>query len=170
MLGWQASEAAEFLDTNETAVNSLLRRARSAIAIADLEAIASSPSEVEQELLAGYVDAFQRYDVDALTAVIREDASQSMPPYDMWLSGRADVLAWWFGPGIECRGNRLIPAADANGSMAIGQYKPNASGDALDPWALQVLEWKDGAVSELTFFLDAPQLFPLFNLPPRLAS
>ena len=55
--------------------------------------------EADRELLARYVEAFERYDIEALTALIHEDATQSMPPYDLWLRGRDDILAWWFGPG-----------------------------------------------------------------------
>ena len=90
-----------------------------------------------------------------------------MPPYDMWLSGRDHIFAWWLGPGIGCRGSRLLPTVGANGSPAFGQYKP-APGGGYEPWALQVLEVGDGGIEELTFFLDTETLFPLFGLPPRL--
>ena len=126
--------------------------------------------EAQRELLTRYVEAFQAYDVHALTSLIQEDASQSMPPFDMWLSGREDILTWWFGPGIGCRGSRLIPVSNANGSPAFGQYKPSESGSGYDPWALQVLEITDGRIGQLTFFLDTEVLFPLFGLPPRLES
>src|SRR5207247_285589 len=101
---------------------------------------------------------------------IQSDARQSMPPYDMWLSGRDDILAWWFGPGIGCRGSRLVPTAPANGTVAFGQYKPSASGSGHDPWALQVVEIKGGGIAEFTFFLDTERLFPLFGLPARLGA
>jgi RNA polymerase sigma-70 factor (ECF subfamily) len=91
-----------------------------------------------------------------------------MPPYDMWLSGRDDIFAWWLGPGIGCSGSRVIPTVAANGSPAFGQYKPSESGSGFDPWALQVLELSDGRIVELTFFLDTEHVFPLFGLPPRL--
>src|ERR1019366_4748950 len=103
----------------------------------------------QRELLARYIEAFERYDIDSLTSLIREDATQSMPPYDMWLSGREDVFAWWFGPGIGCRGSRVIPAGSANGTAAFGQYKPSASGSGYDPWALQVVEVGEGGIAEL---------------------
>ena len=108
--------------------------------------------------------------MDALTSLIREDASQSMPPFDLWLQGREDILAWWFGPGIGCRGSRLLPAAMANGSIAYGQYKPSESGSGYEPWALQVVELGEGGIRELTFFLDAARIFPLFGLPERLEA
>ena len=87
-----------------------------------------------------------------------------MPPYDLWLRGRDDILAWWLGPGIGCRGSRLVPTA-ANGRPAFGQYKPSGPGGRHEPWALQVLEIEDGRIVELTFFLDTATLFPLFDLP-----
>ena len=69
--------------------------------------------------------AFEAYDMDALTTLIPEDATQSMPPFDLWLRGRDDILTWWFGPGLGCRGSRLVPTVAANGSPAYGQYKPS---------------------------------------------
>ena len=129
-----------------------------------------SVDEADEELLRRYVEAFEQYDMEALTALIHEDAIQSMPPFDMWLSGRDDIFAWWWGPGIDCRGSRVIPTVAANGSPAFGQYKPSDSGSGYDPWALQVLEVADGKVVELTFFLDTDTLFPLFGLPARLEA
>ena len=87
-----------------------------------------------------------------------------MPPFDLWLRGRDDILTWWFGPGIGCRGSRVIPAGSANGSPAFGQYKPRLEG-GYEPWALQVVELSAGKIAELTFFLDTETLFPLFGLP-----
>jgi RNA polymerase sigma-70 factor (ECF subfamily) len=92
-----------------------------------------------------------------------------MPPYDMWLHGRDDILRWWFGPGIGCRGSRLIPTAGANGRPAFGQYKPSPNG-GHEPWALLVLEPSSAGIAEFTFFLDTERLFPLFGLPPRLPA
>jgi RNA polymerase sigma-70 factor (ECF subfamily) len=153
-------------------VNSALQRARATLEASDLSAADTSPSldESHRELLARYIEAFERYDIEALTSLIHEDATQSMPPYELWLSGRDDIFGWWLGPGIGCRGSRVIPTVTANGSPAFGQYKPSASGSGYDPWALQVLEVADGRIVEFTFFLDTERLFPLFGLPPRLES
>jgi RNA polymerase sigma-70 factor (ECF subfamily) len=170
VLRWKASEVAELLDTSVASVNSALQRAR-----ATLEAVAPSrdaPASVEAadaELLARYVDAFERYDMDALTSLVREDATQSMPPFDLWLAGRDDIFTWWTGPGIACKGSRVVPVANANGSPAFGQYKP-AEGGGYAPWALQVLEIEDGRIVELSFFLDTERLFPRFGLPLSLAG
>jgi RNA polymerase sigma-70 factor (ECF subfamily) len=164
VLQWRAAEVAELLETSVASVNSALQRARATLAATDVSPV-SDP--VDEELLARYVAAFEAYDIEALTSVIQEDATQSMPPYDLWLRGRDDIFTWWFGPGAGCRGSRLVPTIAANGSPAFGQYKPSPDG-GYEPWALQVLELSDGRVAELSFFLDTETLFPLFGLPARL--
>jgi len=169
VLQWKASEVAELLETSVAAVNSALQRARATLDAADVADPGNgSLSERDHALLARYVDAFQRYDMDMLTSLIHEDATQSMPPYELWLSGRENILRWWVGQGAACRGSRVIPTVTANGSPAFGQYKPSETGAGYDPWALQVLEVADGRIVELTFFLATDTIFPLFGLPPRL--
>jgi RNA polymerase sigma-70 factor, ECF subfamily len=165
VLRWQATEVAELLESSVASVNSALQRARATLA--NVEVGAPDAAEVDRELLDRYVAAFEAYDFDALTSLIREDAIQSMPPYDMWLAGRDDIFTWWVGPGIGCKGSRVIPVVSANGSPAFGQYKPSPDG-GYDPWALQVLGVKDGKIVELTFFLSTERLFPLFGLPLHL--
>ena len=170
VLRWQASEVAELLDTSVASVNSALQRARATLEAGKVAAIDTPPAVdgADAELLARYVDAFERYDMEALTSLIHEDATQSMPPFDLWLRGRDDVFSWWFGPGIGCQGSRVIPTVSANGSPAFGQYKPSESGSGFDPWALQVLELENGQIVELTFFLETETIFPQFGLPLRL--
>ncbi len=169
VLRWEASEVAELLGTSVASVNSSLQRARATLAKSKVSTSDRVPAltEADRALLERYVAAFERYDMRALTSLIREDATQSMPPYDMWLRGRDDIFAWWWGPGIGCRGSRVIPVVSANGSPAFGQYKPSPQG-GYEPWALQVLELSGGGIAELTFFLDTARLFPLFGLAPRL--
>jgi RNA polymerase sigma-70 factor (ECF subfamily) len=166
-LRWRANEVAELLETTVASVNSSLQRAR-----ASLEASEITPSEPlqslddeQQALLKRYVEAFEAYDIDALTSLLHEDAKQSMPPYEMWLLGREDILRWWTGPGAGCRGSRLTPTV-ANGLPAFGQYRPSGPGGSFEPWALQVLELSDGKIVGFTAFLDTERLFPLFGLPP----
>ena len=165
VLKWQASEAAELLDTSVASVNSALQRARATLADANVQGV--DTPEVDAELLERYVAAFEAYDIDGLTELLREDAIQSMPPFDLWLAGRDDIFTWWFGPGIACKGSRVIPVRTANGSPAFGQYKIDPDG-GYAPWALQVLETSGGRIAELTFFLDTERLFPLFGLPEHL--
>ncbi|HEX2028826.1 MAG TPA: sigma-70 family RNA polymerase sigma factor [Nitriliruptorales bacterium] len=167
VLGWHAKEVAELLGTSVAAVNSALQRARATLAKADLHTPDSST--IDRALLDRYVAAFEAYDIEALTSLIHEDAIQSMPPYDLWLRGRDDIFAWWLGPGIGCRGSRVVPTKPANGSPAFGQYKPDPAG-GYSPWALQVLELAGGRIVEFTFFLQTERLFPLFGLPERLEA
>ena len=168
VLRWQASEVAELLETSVASVNSALQRARDTMDTASVQkASPSALSPDDRSMLERYVQAFEAYDVEALTALIQEDATQSMPPFDLWLRGRDDIITWWFGPGIGCSGSRVIPAGTANGSPAFGQYKPSDDG-GHEPWALQVLELENGRIGEFSFFLDTETLFPLFGLPARL--
>ena len=172
VLRWKAKEVAELLDTSVASVNSALQRARVTLQASGVSSSDPMPpmDDRQRELLARYVAAFERYDLEALTTLIQEDARQSMPPYDLWLQGREDILTWWFGPGITCRGSKLVPAVTANGSVAFGHYRPSASGSGHDPWAVMVLELGSDRIAEFTFFLDTERLFPLFGLPPRLES
>jgi RNA polymerase sigma-70 factor (ECF subfamily) len=167
VLHWKAAEAAELLEPSVASINSALQRARSTLA-AGADASATRVADLgasDQAFLARYVDAFERYDMEALCTLIHEDATQSMPPYDLWLSGRDDIFKWWVGPGNGCRGSRMIPTVSANGSPAFGQYKPATSGVGYEPWALQVIEIEHGRIRQLTFFLTTQTLFPLFDLP-----
>jgi RNA polymerase sigma-70 factor, ECF subfamily len=171
VLRWKASEVAELLETSVASVNSALQRARATLEASELTPGDASPElgEADRELLARYVQAFEQYDIEALTSLIQEDATQSMPPFDLWLRGRDDILTWWFGPGIGCQGSRVVPTVAANGAPAFGQYKPSPDG-GYEPWALQVLQLSGGRIGEFTFFLDTNALFPLFGLPLRFES
>ena len=168
VLRWKASEVAELLDTSVASVNSALQRARATLSSAGAgEGSGETMDEEHRELLARYVDAFERYDMDALTSLLHDDAKWTMPPYELWLQTHEDIVAWCLGPGIGCRGSRLMPV-EANGVRAFGQYKPSESGEGWEPWSLQVPEISAGRISGLTFFLDTARLFPLFGLPARL--
>jgi RNA polymerase sigma-70 factor (ECF subfamily) len=168
VLRWRADEVAELLETSVASVNSALQRARATLASRKVDA-AAPPEPMDEErraLLARYVDAFERYDLDSLTALLHEEASWSMPPYELWLQTHDDIRAWCLGPGIGCKGSRLVPTS-ANGSPAFGQYKPDPKG-GHEPWSLQVVETSRGRISGITFFLDTPRWFPLFGLPAHL--
>jgi RNA polymerase sigma-70 factor, ECF subfamily len=171
VLRWKANEVAELLDTSVASVNSALQRARSALAGSDLSARGQSQpmDEAQRALLNRYVDAFERYDMDSLTSLLHEDATWSMPPYALWLRTHIDIRKWCLGPGIGCRGSRLVPTS-ANGSPAFGQYKPSARRGVYEPWSLQVLEVSGDRLSGISFFLDTPRWFPLFGLPRQLGE
>jgi RNA polymerase sigma-70 factor (ECF subfamily) len=171
VLRWKASEVAELLETSVASVNSALQRARATLAASEVtEDDSLQPMDEEQRaLLASYVDAFQRYDMDSLTALLHKDATWSMPPFSLWLQGHPEIRSFCMGTGIGCNGSRLVPTV-ANGAPAYGQYKPSESGAGYEPWALQVLEIAKGQIVGISFFLDTATLFPLFRLPPRLEA
>ena len=167
VLRWKAAEVAELLETSIASVNSALQRARATLEASDVTPSTTAPSvdAADAELLERYVAAFEQYDMEALTELIHEDATQSMPPYDLWLAGRGDILTWWFGPGATCRDSKVVAVDSANGAPAFGQYRPNPAGEGYEPWALQVVEIENGRIVELTFFLDVERVFPRFGLP-----
>ncbi len=174
VLGFSAAEIAETLELTVAAVNSALQRAR-----ATMQPPAPSAPEpdesghrltrAQEQLLDRYVDAFHAYDVERLVTLLKEDVTMSMPPYALWLRGREDIAAWLLGPGIGCRGSRLIPT-QASGAPAFAQYRADPAG-GFHPWSLVVLELSDDAVASMTYFLDVETLFPRFgfaldDLPP----
>jgi RNA polymerase sigma-70 factor (ECF subfamily) len=169
VLGWSAAEVAECLETSAAAVNSALQRARATLGARDVGTSEEPLSEAQSQLLDRYVDAFHRYDVDGLVALMREDAILSMPPYTLWLRGHDAVRAWLLGRGIGCRGSRLVPTA-ACGSPAFGHYHPAGADGLRHPWALIVLELTGDKIAAWHSFLDAEKLFPLFGLPSQLPN
>jgi RNA polymerase sigma-70 factor, ECF subfamily len=168
VLRWRAVETAALLDTSVASVNSALQRARATLAESQPEQSETlEPLGSDQaRLLERYVDAFERYDMDALTALLSQEARLSMPPYALWLRGPEEICTWMLGIGHGCRGSRLVATA-ANGSPAYGQYRPAPSG-GFEPWALQVIELQEGRITGINSFLDTAKLFPLFGLPPQL--
>jgi RNA polymerase sigma-70 factor (ECF subfamily) len=166
VLRWRASEVAELLDTSVQSVNSALQRARATLATTDLSDTdaAESMDDEQRDLVARYIDAFERYDMESLTALLHQDATLSMPPYALWLQGPDEVVGWMLGTGHNCRGSRLVPTS-ANGSPAFGQYRPTGPDGRHEPWALVVLELRGDRVAGIHSFLDTQTLFPLFGLP-----
>jgi RNA polymerase sigma-70 factor (ECF subfamily) len=163
VLRWQATEVAELLDTTVASVNSALQRARASLDGLDLAH--TGPTRVDadqQDLLARYIDAFERYDIEALVALLHEDAIQSMPPYALWLTGRDEIGKWFTGQGAACRGSRVLPTS-ANGCPAYASYKP-AGPNLWKPWSICIVEMSDGRIAGLHNFL-YPELFPAFGLP-----
>jgi RNA polymerase sigma-70 factor (ECF subfamily) len=171
VLRWKADEVAELLGSTTASVNSALQRARATIAAKDVGAPVrlDELDDEQQKLLARYVEAFERYDLDSLTTLLHEDATHSMPPYDLWLRGPVEIMKWWAGPGAPCRGSRLMPTV-ANGLPAFGQYRPSGPGGSHEAWSLQVLEIQDDRIVGMTFFLDVERMFPLFGLPLKLGD
>ena len=169
VLSWQAVEVAELLETSVPAVNSALQRARATLR--DTPDTRPEPlDDADAQLLERYVDAFERYDIERLVTLLRDDAVQSMPPFAMWIRGADTIGRWMVQPGPSaCRGSRLLPAS-ANGCPAYGQYRPDPAG-GYAPWAVQVLEISGGQITGMHLFLvhlDVERLFPEFGLPLHL--
>src|SRR5438445_8289798 len=166
VLRWHATEVAELLDTSVASVNSALQRARATLSTVDPDATGSTAMDAEQQqLLARYVDAFERYDITSLVSLLHDDATFTMPPHELWMRGTLQISKWYLGQGIGCRGSRLL-ATSANGCAAFGAYKPTGAG-TREPFALQVIEVSGERISGLHHFL-YPELFPAFGLPTRL--
>jgi RNA polymerase sigma-70 factor (ECF subfamily) len=166
VLRWQAAEVAELLDSSLASVHSALQRARATMAERDVAAVSPSPETFDQqELLDRYVDAFERYDIDSLVSLLHEDVVMSMPPFDLWLRGPANMARWFTGQGSGCRGSRLVPAP-SNGGLGFGSYKIDPSGGWY-PFAIQVIEVGGGKITGHHNFLE-PDLFTAFGLPSHL--
>ena len=164
VLGCSAAEVAECLKTSVAGVKSAVQRARATLARRDVVGSGEPLSLEQSALLDRYVDAFHRYDVDALVALLRADATFTMPPYTLWLRGPETIGPWLRRQAVHCRGSRLVPAA-ACSSPAFGQYFSNGQ-----PWALFVLELSGDRIARWNSFLDTQRLFPLFDLPPHLSA
>lgn len=167
VLRWKADEVADLLGTTVASVNSALQRARATMA--DRAPLGTAPDpldEAHNDLLRRYVEAFESYDIDALVALLHEDATQCMPPYALWLSGPADIGAWHLGPGAGCRDSRMV-RIEVNGTTGFAQYKPTGQGTRREPWAVHLLEVADGRISSITNLL-GPEHFRLLGLPEAL--
>lgn len=166
VLNWSAAETAESLGMTVAAVNSALQRARATLGARNPAVAPRALSEEQTRLVARYVDAFERYDVAALTALLHEEATLSMPPYDLWLRGHESIARWLLTFGIGCKGSRLVPVEACGGMPAFAQYRDGGA----TPWALLVLELRGDRIGSMTSFLDVATLFPRFGLPLRLTA
>jgi RNA polymerase sigma-70 factor, ECF subfamily len=162
VLRWRAAEVAVLLETSVDAVNSTLRRARAALAAVDRDSAPSEPSAADRELLAAYIDAFERSDVDALAGLLRDDAILEMPPFELWMRGPDDIRRWLLS--VDAFGQEHLTPVDANGSPAVAVYRPQAPGHRPTAFSIQVLDIVAGRISAIHVFLD-PALFELFGLP-----
>jgi RNA polymerase sigma-70 factor, ECF subfamily len=163
VLQHSAGETAELLGTTVASANSALQRARATVPSIDEDEAARG--EADPALLEEYVAAFEAYDVSRLTALLRSDAVNSMPPLPLWLRGQDEIRVWMLGPGSECRGSRLLPTA-ANSCAAFAQYRPDGRG-GYHPWAMQVLETDGSLITGLHCFV-FPELFTYFGFPAAM--
>ena len=162
VLRWRAAEVAMLLETSADAVNSALRRARAALATIGRDSAPSQPSEGDRELLAAYIDAFERNDVDALVGLLRDDAILEMPPFELWMQGPDDIRRWLLA--VDAFGQERFTPVNANGSPAVAVYRPQRPGGPPTAFSIQVLDVVAGRISAIHVFLD-PALFELFGLP-----
>jgi len=168
VLRMPAAEAASTLGTTVAAVNSALQRARATLAALPEEQRPVAVEADQADLLARYLDAFERFDMDRLLVLLHQDAVMSMPPYSLWLRGAENICRWMVLPGPSlCKGSVFVPAGYVNGVPALAQYKPDPAG-GFTPWSLQVHEASGGRFSRLTYFLDTSRVFAELGLPPRL--
>jgi RNA polymerase sigma-70 factor (ECF subfamily) len=165
VLRWKADEVAGLLETSVAAVNSALQRARATLAVRQAEEEPAAPMVAEEhaELLERYLDAFARYDIEGLVALLHEDAVMDMPPYAMWLRSSADIASWFVGPGAGCRGSHVVPL-ELNGNPGFAQWRASGPDGSFEPWAIHALQFRDGRITRMTAFLDT-RLFELFGLP-----
>lgn len=162
VLRWHAAEVADLLDTTTDSVNALLRRARATLATRS-EAARPVDSTADKALLARYVDAFRRFDIDAFVALLHEDATLSMPPYDLWLQGPVAIGEWFRKEGSRCFDTRFAAIA-VNGSTGFALLRPDGAGEGrLTTFGIQIVETSRGRISALHTFLD-PALFPFFGV------
>jgi RNA polymerase sigma-70 factor (ECF subfamily) len=162
VLRWRAAEVAVLLGTSADAVNSALRRARAALGALDRDTAPSEPTGGDRALLAAYLDAFERADVDALVGLLRDDAVLEMPPFELWMQGPNDIRRWLVA--VDALGQERLVPVEANGSPAVAVYRPPAPGGRPTALSIQVLDVIDGRIGGIHVFLD-PALFELFGLP-----
>ena len=165
VLKWQATEVALLLDTTVASVNSALQRARATLAGLESEQLDPVVDPQHERLLAQYVEAFERYDIDALVTLLRDDVVLSMPPYDLWLQGADDLAAWFLGQGIGCRGARRVPVS-INGTAGFGNYRLTHPG-LWEPFGIQLIDVADGKIVGHHNYL-YPEWFADFDLPDHL--
>jgi RNA polymerase sigma-70 factor (ECF subfamily) len=164
VLRWRADEVADLLGATTTSVHSVLRRARSVLAEADpgRSQRLHASDEDARALVDRYVDAFERFDVDALVALLHEDVTFSMPPYLLWMRGATAVREWFAAAPTRCADVRFV-AIPANASPAFAMYRRDRPDAAYEPFGVQVIELSANRIVRIDSFLDA-QLFPLLGL------
>jgi RNA polymerase sigma-70 factor (ECF subfamily) len=169
VLGWSAQECADMLQSSVASVNSSLQRARETLESRAGQWRPALPEEaVTRDLLARYVQAWERADVPALVSILHEEATLAMPPLPIWLRGpRAigqSIGAMVLTP--EASGMFRLVVTEANGVPALAAYR-RQGGDTYEPFALHLLSLTGDRIGAVTAFLD-PGLFGKFDLPPRL--
>lgn len=167
VLDWSAAEVAELLGTSVASVTSALARARATMATLGGGADRGPIDAEHRALLDRYVSAFEAYDVAGLVSLLHEDATFSMPPYEFWLLGPAEVTRWYAGPGEVCRNSRIVETT-ANGAPAFAAYHL-VKERRWEPFALHLLDVRGRRIAGICHFLDV-SIFPAFGLPDALTN
>jgi len=167
VLGFSAAEVAGQLGTSTAAVNSALQRARRAIGSAaptQQSVLRDLGDAAVADVVTRWADAWQAGDVDAIVAMLADDARYSMPPLPQWYRGRDEIRAFLLRGPLRSRW-RFLPTT-ANGQLAFGTYLWDRAAGAYVPGGLDVLALRDGCVAEIVAFLTAD--LTRFGLPPRI--
>ncbi|CAG5082690.1 RNA polymerase sigma factor [Thermobacillus xylanilyticus] len=166
---WSAKEIADALDMSAAAVNSALQRARGTMEQAQLRShsFSAESSAPDRELLSRYMEAFERFDIDALVSLFHEEGSMSMPPFTMWVQGRDHLSRFFALTRHHCEGSRFIPITVNGGYPALAQYVPDPESSSRVPWGIHVIEMKDGKILHIQNFINR-NLFARFGLPDPL--
>jgi RNA polymerase sigma-70 factor (ECF subfamily) len=169
VLAWSAAETAQLLDLTVPAVNSLLQRARERLQrVGPVEGGLAEPTEPERrELLDRYAAAFAAADVDALTALLADDAVYEMPPERAWFLGRSTIGGFFVNHVFQWPGRIVMVPTAANGQPAAVSYRRDTPDGPLRAHSIQVLTIENGLVTHGVSFRD-PTLFRWFDMPPHL--
>ncbi len=170
VLGWSAKDTAALLEMSVASVNSAHQRARSTMRTklpsGRLDwAPAGTPTEEERSALQRFMDAFERGDAASLTALLRDDARQTMPLAAYWLDGRGMIVAL-LTRVFSSAGDFRMLATGANRQPAAAAYLRQPGDSEYRLSGLNVLRIEDGQIAEISSF--SPELCSAFGLPPTL--
>jgi RNA polymerase sigma-70 factor (TIGR02960 family) len=167
VLGFRAGEVAEMLETTEASVNSLLRRARDAfehrLPATGRERAPLPNSQLERDIVGRFADAIQTGDIEAVVALLTDDAWLTMPPEPYEYQGPSTIGAFLHDRTV-LRGAPLLVPTRANTQPAFGCYFPSPQTDIARPSALLVLTLEGDRISAITWF-GGSSVFPHFGLP-----
>jgi RNA polymerase sigma-70 factor, ECF subfamily len=172
VLGWSAREVADALETTPAGVDSAMQRARKTVDERRPEqsqqaTLRSLDDQELREIVDGFIDAWERDDVDAIAAMLAENATIAMPPRPTWYSGREAVAAFLSGWALSGEKRWRIVPTRANGQLAFGEYRWDGEKGSMVPHAITVLTLEGRRIKEITAFL-TPEAFGRFGLPDEL--
>lgn len=166
---WSSKKIADTLGMSPAAVNSALQRARETMGRAKLRSdeLSKTDTEPDRELLLRYVDAFEKFDINALVALFHEEGCMSMPPFEMWVRGKEDLLKFFTLTRWHCEGSRFLPITVNGGYPAYAQYVPSDKESIMVPWGIHVIVTRNKKVLHVQNFIN-PKLFTRFGLPEQI--